>query len=109
MNLAKGQLGLVFVLSALLSGCGSPGAPLPPSLELARPVRDLRATRKGNAVTLTWTAAARTTDGHNITHFGVTEICRAPDTLSQCGKPIAKRPEARPDAKISARPYQTYE
>lgn len=110
MNIAKGKLGPALFCLALLSGCGSPGAPLPPSLELARPVSDLRATRKGNVVTLAWTAPTKTTDSHNITHFGVTEICRTTETMSQCEKLLAKLPEAKPSAKTqSARPYQTYE
>jgi len=62
---------------ACLSACGTPGIPLPPSLELARPVTDLRAARKGNRVLLTWSSPSRTTDGHNITHPGATEICRS--------------------------------
>jgi hypothetical protein len=50
----------------------------------------LRATRKGNAVTLTWTAPTRTTDGHNIRQAGLTGICRASESLRQCDAPIAK-------------------
>jgi hypothetical protein len=69
-------------------GCGTPGAPLPPSLELARPVRDLRAVRKANKVTLTWTAPTQTTDQQNIRHVGVTQICRSLGQLQQCGTPV---------------------
>src|SRR4029077_3163281 len=43
-----------FVLAALC-GCGSPGVPLPPSLDLPKPVTDLRAVRKGDKVYLMWT------------------------------------------------------
>src|SRR5438270_778143 len=56
------QLTVVILAFAMLTGCGSPGAPLPPSLELARAVSDLRATRKGSTVTLTWTAPASVPD-----------------------------------------------
>ena len=90
MLFANRKLGLVFLWLAALSACGSPGVPLPPSLELARPVTDLRAARKGSTVTLTWTAPTRTTDGHNIRHAGPTEICRAAGTMKQCGMPLAK-------------------
>lgn len=90
MLLANRNLGLAMLCLSLLSACGSPGVPLPPSLELARPVTDLRAARKGSTVTLTWTAPTRTTDGHNIRHAGPTEICRAADTMKQCGTPLAK-------------------
>jgi len=84
------NLGLALLCVAGFSACGSPGVPLPPSLELARPVTDLRAVRKGSTVTLTWTAPTRTTDGHNIRHAGPTEICRATGTMKQCGTPLAK-------------------
>jgi hypothetical protein len=53
MTVAKINLALIFVSLAVLGACGSPGEPLPPSLELARPVSDLRALRKGNTVILT--------------------------------------------------------
>ena len=45
---------LIGILSlALSAGCGTVGAPQPPSLHLPEPVRDLRASRKGDKVTLT--------------------------------------------------------
>src|SRR5438094_104454 len=54
---------LIGILSlAFLAGCGTPGAPQPPSLHLPEPVRDLRASRKGDKVTLTWTQPTETTD-----------------------------------------------
>jgi hypothetical protein len=84
------NLGVAVLCLALLSACGSPGVPLPPSLELARPVTDLRAARKGSTVTLTWTAPTRTTDAHNVRHPGPSEICRAAETMKQCGTPLAK-------------------
>lgn len=90
MTVTHRKLGLALLCLSLLSACGSPGVPLPPSLELARPVTDLRAARKGSTVTLTWTAPTRTTDGHNIRHAGPTEICRAAATVKQCGTPLAK-------------------
>jgi len=92
MTVAKINLALIFVSLAVLGACGSPGEPLPPSLELARPVSDLRALRKGNTVILTWTAPTSTTDRHNIRHPGPTEICRASGRLQQCGEPIAMLP-----------------
>jgi len=61
----------------LLAGCGVPGAPLPPSLDLAQPPADLKATRKGDRVTLTWTAPAKTTDGALVRHVGETKVCRS--------------------------------
>jgi hypothetical protein len=91
----KLNLWLALLCLALLSACGSPGPPLPPSLELAHPVRDLHATRKGNVVTLTWTAPTKTTEGRNIRHSGSTEICRATESTKECGTPVAKLPPAK--------------
>jgi hypothetical protein len=91
---------LLFSL-ALLSACGSPGVPLPPSLELTRPVSDLRATRKGDTVTLSWRMPTKTTEGRNTRHLGATEICRVIEKLTECGTPIAKLlpPKVRENAK----------
>ncbi len=50
------------VLAAALAGCGTPGAPQPPSLNLPDRVTDLSATRTGNQVSLTWTMPKRNTD-----------------------------------------------
>jgi hypothetical protein len=46
----------------LIEGCGTPGAPQPPSLNLPEPVTDLSAVRAGNLVSLTWTMPKRNTD-----------------------------------------------
>ena len=61
---------------ALLTGCGLPGAPLPPSLELPKAVTDLRAERQGSKVTLHWTSPRETTDHAGIRRMGATRICR---------------------------------
>lgn len=68
-----------FFLLALLvfAGCGVPGIPRPPSLDLPQPPNDLRATRKGDKVTLTWTQPKETTDKEAARHLGRTRICRA--------------------------------
>src|SRR5438309_11783271 len=55
-----GLLGAALALPFV--ACGSPGPPEPPSLELPRVVTDLRATRKGDKVTLVWTVPTNTTD-----------------------------------------------
>ena len=44
------------------AGCGFPGAPQPPSLNLPRPVTDLTAARAGDQVSLHWTMPLRNTD-----------------------------------------------
>lgn len=76
-------------LSVALSGCASVGAPLPPSLELPKPPGDLRAYRKGDRVTLTWTVPERTIDRQTVRHRGVTLVCRNLQvTMSDCGTPV---------------------
>jgi hypothetical protein len=45
-----------------LSGCGTPAAPQPPSLNLPDRVTDLSAVRAGNLVSLTWTMPRKNTD-----------------------------------------------
>src|SRR5581483_1553987 len=90
MSSAKLKLSLYLVATALLAGCGAPGVPEPPSLELARPVRDLKAFRKGNEVRLTWSVPTETTDRQNFRHAGKTQICRAIGSpLRECGDPIS--------------------
>jgi hypothetical protein len=66
-------LGLSFW--SLLWGCGTPGAPQPPSLNLPEPVRDLSAIRAGDRVTLTWTMPKRNTDRTTIKGDGAVRIC----------------------------------
>jgi hypothetical protein len=52
----------IFLLSLLATGCGTPGAPQPPSLDIPKPVDDLRAVRKGDQVSLNWSRPTDTTD-----------------------------------------------
>jgi hypothetical protein len=61
----------------VLAGCGTPGAPLPPSLGIPKPVSDLEATRKGNTVTLTWSAPTDTTDGSLVRKPGKMLVSRS--------------------------------
>lgn len=53
---------LALYAALALAGCGTPGAPLPPSLNLPDAVRNLAAMRAGDTVTLTWTMPRRNTD-----------------------------------------------
>ncbi|MGA9529353.1 MAG: fibronectin type III domain-containing protein [Terriglobales bacterium] len=80
-------------LCLLLAGCAQPGAPLPPSLELPKPPTDLRASRKGNSVTLTWTEPRLTTDHETVRSLGPTQICRSSDSeMTACGAAVATVP-----------------
>src|SRR3954453_790031 len=81
----KRLVGILAFGTALLTSCGTPGVPLPPSLELAKPATDLRAVRKGDKVYLAWSLPTQTTDRQNIRHMGSTSICRSLDpALSTC-------------------------
>lgn len=73
-----------------LTGCGAPGIPKPPSLDLPQPVTDLRAIRKGDKVFLAWTLPTETTEGLRERHLGVTRICRSTEPVTNdCANPIA--------------------
>jgi hypothetical protein len=72
----KAWAALAVVLCAFLSGCGTPGAPQPPSLNLADPVEDLSAIRTGNQVALTWMMPKRNTDKTVLKADVTTRICR---------------------------------
>lgn len=61
---------------ALLSGCGTPGAPQPPSLNLPTAVDDLSAIRTGNHVALTWTNPKRNTDKTPLKADVTARVCR---------------------------------
>jgi hypothetical protein len=75
----------------LLAACATMGPPQPPSLELPKPPKDLRAVRKGDRVTLSWTIPTLTTDRQTIRSAGQTRICRGRDAeLTQCGAPAGE-------------------
>lgn len=86
---------LLLLLSgtAALVGCGVPGVPKPPSLDLPQPVTDLRAARKGGRVYLVWTMPSETTDRLVVRHLGVTRICRSLDAaMNECVNPVGEVP-----------------
>jgi hypothetical protein len=81
MSLAHrdGQSGLAWLFSVsllALSGCGTPGAPQPPSLNLPDRVTDLSAVRAGNRVSLSWTMPRRNTDRLPLRGDIDAEVCR---------------------------------
>lgn len=90
MNLAPYLKRALCAALLSLTGCGVPGIPKPPSLDLPQPVTDLRAIRKGDMVFLAWTIPTETTDSLRVRHPGVTRICRNTDpAASDCANPIA--------------------
>lgn len=64
------------VLTGVLTGCGTPGAPLPPSLNLPDRVADLAAVRSGKQVDLTWTMPKRNTDKILLKSDIAAHLCR---------------------------------
>lgn len=107
----KTRIHLIALLFAVtwIAGCGAPGAPLPPSLELSRPVEDLTVTRKGNKVYLSWSAPTQTTDGQNVRarKLGPAQVCRAIATfpMTSCVQvageiPAAQVPTAPPSERV---------
>jgi hypothetical protein len=105
---------LAVLLAVLLAGCGVPGAPLPPSLELPKPVTDLRVLRKGDKVYLAWTVPTETTDRQRVRHLGPTSICRSLEAvMSDCGTPVEAvpasplpRPSSMPGKSIQGKSMQ---
>src|SRR5258705_12915941 len=88
----------LFLVTAILLGCGTPGAPQPPSLNVPKPVGDLQAVRKGDTVYLRWTVPTETTDGQGIepNRLGTTRICRGAITEAPegCKDLVAEIPTA---------------
>lgn len=88
--------------AVLLAGCGVPGAPLPPSLDLPQPPGDLAATRKADKVTLSWTVPEKTTDGALVKHAGATRICRGTEAvLGQCAAIATVPAGAQPGQRVT--------
>jgi hypothetical protein len=91
MRVRLGQLLLAMAAIWGLAGCASIGPPLPPELELPRAPSDLKAVRKGNKVTLTWTIPQRTTERQRVRYLGKTRVCRGlEETLKQCGTMVGE-------------------
>ena len=69
-------MALAAVVAAGLAGCGTPGAPQPPSLNLPDRVADLSATRAGNQVSLTWKMPKKNTDRLQLEGEVAVRVCR---------------------------------
>src|ERR1035438_2070768 len=78
-------LAACFLPVILLIGCGTPGAPQLPSLQLARPVDDLTASRKGNKVQLDWTLPRKNNDRTLVKNIPQSRICRHDGTALMSG------------------------
>lgn len=110
MNVPLGKFIVLSALCLVLASCAQTGPPLPPSLELPKPPTDLHASRKGDAVTLTWSEPTLTTDRQSVRFLGSTRICRSTEAeMTACGDPageVVARVE-RPPREAQAKP-QTF-
>jgi hypothetical protein len=79
-----------------VAGCGTPGAPLPPSLNLPGPVTNLAATRTGNVVRLSWTMPRKNTDKVLLKGDIDVRVCRreGPAACVQAGADVQFAPGA---------------
>lgn len=84
------------VLLGVSVACGTPGVPMPPSLDLPKTVEDLQASRRGDVVTLSWTLPQETTDQTAIKKIGVTRVCRVinQERMSSCVPVLEVPPSA---------------
>ncbi|HET7872803.1 MAG TPA: hypothetical protein VFL42_09855, partial [Terriglobales bacterium] len=80
---------LLCVAAIVIAGCGTPGAPRPPSTGIPAQITDLQAVRKGDTVTLTWTSPTETTDGALIRKPGNLVVTRS----TSWGAPATKLAE----------------
>jgi len=71
-----GGLALALAAGLALTGCGTPGAPLAPSLNLPDPVTNLAAVRTGDQVALTWTMPKKNTDKLLMKGNVAVHLCR---------------------------------
>jgi hypothetical protein len=109
------RISITMAALCLLVSCAQTGMPLPPSLELPKPPGDLRAARKGNTVTLTWSEPRLTTDRESVRYLGPTLVCRGVEKdMTSCGNPVASAPpppgspsRSRPKSKPSPAVPQT--
>jgi hypothetical protein len=67
---------LAFLLACMMTGCGAPAAPEPPSLNLPTAVVNLSAVRVADSVHLVWTMPTRTTDRAALKHPITVQVCR---------------------------------
>jgi hypothetical protein len=110
MNVPPEKVFVVSALCLMLAGCAQTGPPLPPSLELPKPPSDLRASRKGNTVTLIWSEPTLTTDRQSVRSLGPTRICRTTEAeMTECSSPAGQvtAPHEPPSRSAQAKP-QTF-
>jgi hypothetical protein len=76
--------GAALAAGLAVAGCGLPGAPLPPTLNLPQRVTDLSAVRTGNTVSLHWTMPSRNTDKLLLKGNIAVRVCRSESAGATC-------------------------
>jgi hypothetical protein len=105
MKLHPGRFVTPTAFCLLLASCAQTGPPLPPSLELPKPPADLRASRKGSHLTLSWSEPTLTTDRQSVRYLGATLVCRSLEPeITTCGNPAAILPAP---SSVSAAPLKS--
>src|ERR1035437_10116575 len=89
MNMPQKFAGTALAVAGLaaglfVAGCGTPGAPQAPSLNLPGRVIGLAATRTGNEVSLTWTMPKKNTDKLLLKGNIPVRVCRKEGTAGAC-------------------------
>jgi len=79
-----GWCALAMALALAAAGCGTPGAPQPPSLNLPDKVTDLAALRAGGQVNLSWTMPTKNTDKLLLKGDVAVRVCRRLDAAEEC-------------------------
>lgn len=105
------KLRLSVLLASILAftACATVAPPQPPSLELPKPPSDLRAVRKGESVTLTWTIPTFTTDRQAARSLGPTHICRSVAMkMTECAVVGEASPEQKPGATLTKKTPTSY-
>lgn len=82
--LRRAWTAVALAASIAVTGCGFPGAPLPPSLNLPQRVTDLAAVRAGDQVQLNWTMPSHNTDKTLVKGSIAVRVCRAEGTTAAC-------------------------
>jgi hypothetical protein len=79
---------LVIAVAAILTGCGAPGDPVPPSPPVATPIADLSAHQMGDGVALNFSLPSKTIRGDRLQQPPAVEILRG--ELKPDGSPNPK-------------------
>lgn len=78
LNYWNARPGIAVLFLALASSCGYVGEPLPPALNIAAPIRDLRAVEYGDNIIVNFTIPSLTTDGLALKRIGAVDLRAGP-------------------------------